>query len=179
MAELRRWFVQAAMLKYGWQHDPELWARIPMDLRDSSAWKSVSFVENEAVLVPVAKPGIYCFCTSPAGRKVAARLRTNDLFSQLFTPIYIGKTDNLQRRFLEHCRNPSAKLREARRCFGASMQFWFHRLIIERLRADEAILIRCFGPTANEKEESIIGVLGEPIPVGIQDAPQQSKRKNT
>ena len=157
------------MLNYGWQHDPQLWAKVPIDLRDSSAWRSVGFVEKESVLVPADKSGVYFFCTSPAGRRIAASVRSNDLFSRLFTPIYIGKTDNLQRRFLEHCRTPSAKLRDARRCFGASIQFWFHRVVVDRLRADEAILIRCFGPTANEKKESIIGVLGKPVPIGIQD----------
>ena len=164
------------MLNYGWQHDPELWAQIPSDLRDSSAWSWVGYVENEATLVPAEQPGVYFLCTSPVGRRMPSNVRKNDLFSNLFTPLYIGKTDNLQRRFVEHCKHPSPKLRAARRCFGASMQFWFHRLIPARLGRDEAILIRCFGPTANEKKESVIGVLGKPIPIGIHDR-QDSKTK--
>ena len=159
-------------LNYGWQHDRELWDRIPVDLRDSRSWRAVGFVENEAVSVPSRQPGIYFFCTSPVGRRSPVRVRGNDLFSNLFTPIYIGKTDNLRRRFLEHCRSQSGKLNSARLCFGASMQFWFHRLSEDRIKDDEAILIRCFGPTANERMESIKGVFKKAIPVGIHDRQQ-------
>ena len=157
------------MLKYGWQPDPELWARIPDDLRHSISWRSVGFVPYEAVLVPNGQPGIYFFCTSPVGQRLQQQIRDNHLFSNLFTPIYIGKTDNLQRRFLEHCHNPSARLDTARRCFGASIQFWFHRRALDQIDDDEAILIHCFGPTANRKKESIKAILKAPIPIGIHD----------
>lgn len=163
-----------AVLNYGWQHDTQLWSHVPADLRDSNAWSSVGFVENEAVLVPAGQSGIYFVCTSPVGRRMRPESRRHDLFSILFTPIYIGKTDNLRRRFLEHCRNPSAKLNAFRRCFGASMQFWYHRRMADHLGSDEAILIRCFGPTANDKLESVIGVVGKPVAIGVHDRPQQS-----
>lgn len=156
-------------LNYGWQHDRELWDRIPADLRDSRSWRAVGFVENEAVSVPSGQPGIYFFCTSPVGRRPPVQIRGNDLFSNLFTPIYIGQTDNLRRRFLEHCRSQSGKLSSARLCFGASMQFWFHRLSQDRIKDDEAILIRCFGPTANERMETIRAGLKGPFPIGIHD----------
>lgn len=156
-----------AVLSYGWQHDAELWAQVPADLRDSNAWNSVGFVENEAVLVPAGQSGLYFVCTSPAGRRMQLEFRRNDLFSILLTPIYIGRTDNLRRRFLEHCRSPSAKLEAARRCFGASMQFWYHRRVAERLGYDEAVLIRCFGPTANDRPGSILGTIGDPVAIGV------------
>lgn len=160
-------------LNYGWQHDRELWDRIPADLRDSRSWRAVGFVENEAASVPSGQPGIYFFCTSPVGRRPPVQIRGNDLFSNLFTPIYIGKTDNLRRRFLEHCRSQSGKLNSARLCFGASMQFWFHRLSQDRIKDDEAVLIRCFGPTANERMETIrVGIRG-PFPIGIHDRKQE------
>lgn len=153
-------------LNYGWQHDPDLWGKIPQDLRNSRFWRAVGFVENEAILVPSGQSGIYIFCTSPVGCRPPRKIRGNDLFSNLFTPIYIGKTYNLRRRFLEHCRSPSGRMDSARRCFGSSMQFWFHRWEPDRMKRDEAILIRCFGPTANERVEPIIGIVGDPIPVG-------------
>lgn len=155
------------MLKYGWQSDPELWAKVPDDLRDSPSWRCVGFSEKEAVLVPDGKSGIYFLCTSPAGRRPTGARRRGDLFSKLFTPIYIGKTEDLQRRFLEHCRQPSSKLSAARHCFGDSLQFWFHRLELCRLRDCEAICIACFGPTANDRSESIRAVLKTPIAIGI------------
>ena len=44
--------------------------------------------------------------------------------------------------------------------------FWFHRVPPERLDFDEAVLIRCFGPPANERDETIPASLGTPIPIG-------------
>ena len=44
--------------------------------------------------------------------------------------------------------------------------FWFHRLPPERLDFDEAVLIRCFGPPANERSETIPASMGTPIPIG-------------
>ena len=157
------------MLNYGWQHDSAMWNRIPSSLRGSTSWRSVEFTENEAVSIPDSQPGIYFVCTSPAGRRLSIQRQATDLFATLFAPIYIGRTDNLQRRFLEHCRHPSTKLRTARLCFGASMQFWFHRLPPEELRDTEAILLACFGPTANERQERVRVIVKDPISIGLHD----------
>lgn len=167
-----------ATLNHGWQYDTELWMQVPPDLRDSKEWRSVEFVENEAVLVPDGRSGLYLVCTSPVGRRRQPESHRHDLFSILFTPIYIGKTDDLRRRFLQHCRRPSARLDAARRCFGASMQFWFHRLFAQRLGNAEAILIRCFGPTANDRPESITGMIGSPVAIGIHEQPQPRQRRH-
>lgn len=165
-----------ALLNHGWQSDAKLWAQVPGELRNSNSWRWVGFMENEAVLVPERMSGIYCVCTAPFGRRRQheSRVHNHDLFSILFTPIYIGKTDNLRRRFLEHCKKPSAKLDAARRCFGGSIQFWYHRLVAARLAAYEAILIQCFGPTANDKPESIMGTLGDPVAIGVHDQPTRT-----
>lgn len=167
-----------ATMSYGWQCDSGLWAQVPADLRYSSDWRSVGFTENEALLVPDGKSGVYCVCTSPVGRRRQRESR-NDLFSILFSPIYIGKTDNLRRRFLEHCRKPSARLDEARRCFGGAMQFWFHRRDPDRIGGDEAILIRCFGPPVNDRRESIIGVVGTPVAIGVHDEIKRTQRRQS
>ena len=155
------------MIDHGWQHDPALWARIPTDLRDSQSWQYVEFVENEYVSVPTGRPGIYLFCTTPVGRRRQLPIQRSDLFSNLFTPIYIGKTTDLQQRFVQHCRYPSPRLDKARGCFGISLQFWFHRFPVYRLRHDEAVLIRCFGPPANDRKESITAIAASPIPIGV------------
>ena len=60
-------------------------------------------------------------------------------------------------------------LSAARRCFGVSMQFWFHRLAQHRTRDSEAVLLQCFGPTANKKRESIRGIVKDPIAIGLHD----------
>jgi len=155
------------MLNYGWQIDAELWGQIPEDLLLSTSWRHVSFTLSEAAGLP-KDPGIYCICASPVGRQQPEETTPNDLFGRLFTPIYIGRTDNLKRRFDEHCKRPSVKVEAAKKCFGACLQFWFHRLPLERIADEEAKLIKCFGPTANEREERIKAKVGAGIPIGIQ-----------
>ena len=156
------------MLRYGWQTDPDLWAQISADLSTSTSWRFVDFVEAEAASIPKHESGIYFVCTCPAGVRPLGKIRKNDLFSRLFTPIYIGKTDDLKRRFLEHCRRPSPGVEAARHCFGPALQFWFHRLSLDRIGDEEARLIQCFGPTANERQERVRGTIRDGISVGIQ-----------
>ena len=154
-------------IDYGWQDDPAVWADIPKSLRDSTSWRFVGFTEIEASSVPDGESGIYLLCTAPVGRRHSSSAVRNDLFSSLFSPIYIGKTLNLRRRFLEHCRRPSHRVGRARRCFGASMTFWFHRRSSEEIDRDETTLIRCFGPPANERPGTIKAIIREPISIGL------------
>jgi len=155
------------MISYGWQIDPKIWEQIPKDISQSDNWKHVTFMEADSAGVD-EKPGIYCFCALPVGIRRSPSESANDLFSRLSTPIYVGKTDNLRRRFIQHCRRPSSKVQAARHCFGLGLSFWFHVLPLERISIEEARLIRCFGPTANEREEKIKATVGAGISVGVQ-----------
>lgn len=154
------------MLKYGWQSDREMWERVSKDLADDASWDYVGFTETEAVSVPKGQSGIYMLCASPVGHRFPSHKRSASLFDNLLTPIYIGRTTDLHARFLRHCRNPSPKVKAAGVCFNRSLMFWFHRVPSERLEYDEAVLIRCFGPPANERDEAIPASMGKPIPIG-------------
>lgn len=156
------------MLKYGWQFDREMWERISKDLMQEASWRCAGFTEIEAVSVPQGQSGIYMLCASPVGHRFPRAQRSSALFANLLTPIYIGKTKDLRRRFLDHCRYPSAKIGAARRCFRRSMLFWFHSVPVERLAYDEAVLIHCFGPPANKREEVIPASIGKPVPIGTR-----------
>ena len=108
------------------------------------------------------------FCTSPVGIRFEPNRRLGTgLFSLLMTPIYIGRTNNLRRRFIEHCRQPSPMVSAARTCFGRSMLFWFHLRELSLVVTDEATLIDCFGPVANKRREAIKGRLGTPTSIGV------------
>lgn len=155
------------MLSYGWQSNADTWAQISQDLLSSGAWRHVGFTELDAAAVPRDQPGIYMLCATAVGHSFSTRTGSGDLFSNLMTPIYIGKTKNLRQRFLRHCRNPSPKVRAAGLCFGQSLAFWFHRVVPERLSDDEAVLIQCFGPPANERSETIPAFVGKAIPIGL------------
>lgn len=154
------------MLDYGWQSDREMWERISKDLSDDATWDYVGFTEIDAVSVPKGQSGIYMLCASPIGHRFPPSQRSGRLFANLMTPIYIGQTTDLHQRFLRHCRNPSPKVGKAGLCFERSLMFWFHRVPPERLDFDEAVLIRCFGPPANERDETIPASMGTPIPIG-------------
>lgn len=126
----------------------------------------MGFTRDEAVAVPRGQSGIYMLCASPVGHRFSTEMYANNLFDRLLTPIYIGQTTDLHKRFLHHCNNPSAKVGRAALCFGRSLMFWFHLVPSEQLIHSEAVLIHCFGPTANERVEPIPATLGTPIPIG-------------
>lgn len=153
-------------MNFGWQIDPAPWASIPTDLSSSRSWRSVGFAEMEADGVPARESGIYMFCACPVGIRPAHH-EGGALFSLLLTPIYIGRTTDLRRRFIEHCRRPSPEVRAARVCFGVSMQFWYHQREDGMIRDDEAALIDCFGPPANRRRETVTGKFGTPRRIGV------------
>lgn len=153
-------------MDFGWRTDPAPWASIPAELVYSRSWRSVGFAEVEADGVPARESGVYMFCASPVGIRPAHHER-GSLFSLLLTPIYIGRTSDLRRRFLQHCRRPSPEVRAARICFGMSMYFWYHLREYGMTRSDEATLIDCFGPPANRRREAVAGRFGTSRRVGV------------
>lgn len=153
-------------MNFGWQIDPAPWASIPTDLSSSRSWRSVGFAEVEADGVPARESGVYMFCASPVGMR-RADSDGGALFSLLLTPIYIGRTNDLRRRFIQHCRHPSPEVMAARSCFGMSMHFWYHLREHPTTRDDEATLIDCFGPPANRRREAVAGRFGAPRRIGV------------
>lgn len=143
-----------------------MWERISKDLSEDDTWNYVGFTEIDAVSVPKGQSGIYLLCASPVGHHFPPSHRSGRLFANLMTPIYIGQTVDLRQRFLRHCRNPSPKIRKAGLCYDRALTFWFHRVSLERLKSVEAVLIRCFGPPANERDETIPASMGKPKPIG-------------
>ena len=155
------------MLSYGWQSDSEVWKLISKDLLLGESWRYVGFSELDAVSVPMGEAGIYMICATPMRHRFSLTGQSGNVFTNLLTPVYIGKTTNLRDRFLNHCRNPSARVRDAGLCYGESLVFWFHRLPEERISHEEAVLIKCFGPPANGREEVIVASMGDPISIGL------------
>ena len=166
-------------MDYGWQSDKETWERVPADLADGRSWRYVGFTELDAVSVPKGQSGIYVLCASPVGRRFRSPPSIGDLFGRLLTPFYIGQTTDLHTRFLRHCRDPSPRVHAATACFGQSLTFWFHRVPLDRLAHDEAVLIKCFGPPANGRQETIPAMAGQPVPIGTRahsELPRTTRR---
>lgn len=155
------------MLSYGWQSNQEVWKLIPRDLLFDKSWHYVEFAATSAVSIPIGEAGIYMICACPVGYRFSPSHRNDNVFANLVTPIYVGKTTNLRVRFLNHCRNPSTRVKDAWSCYEDSLVFWYHVLPVERISSVEGVLIKCFGPPANGRAEAIEASIGEPIPIGL------------
>lgn len=140
-------------MRYGWALDRNEWDRVPQAVRDST-WRSVQFTSGNHVSVPEA-PGVYALCVSPPGGQLRIPPEAHRIFDLLYTIIYVGKSDNLHRRFLQHCSHPKSELVQTQNCFGGKLDFWFMRLDPRNVAETEATLISCFGPIANRISGSI------------------------
>lgn len=150
-------------LRYGWSLERSIWSHVPADLVKGRQWRWVQFAVAEANSVPTVA-GVYVVCACPPGRHRSTSALPNDLFSLLYTAIYVGRTNNLRTRFTQHCQNPKPEIRLSRECFSDSLEFWFHRLDPGILIETEACLIECFGPPANAVRGAITARMRDPMP---------------
>ena len=104
------------------------------------------------------KPGIYLMCAKPPINGTSA-----PPFSQLMDVIYVGRSENLKRRFLAHINTPTPKVRAARSAYAVSMRFWFLEMPVDEIKAAETLLINCFGPPANDKPGDIVRTETGPV----------------
>lgn len=92
------------------------------------------------------QPGIYLMCAKPPSAFDAAKP-----FSDLMEVIYVGRAENLRRRFKSHIDTPSPKVKAAQNTYADSMRFWFLEMDVPENKAAETLFINCFGPPANDK----------------------------
>ena len=79
-----------------WSFDIEHWQSLPKKFIEGN-WKSVKFVSSSNNLV-TKSGGIYMFCVSIPSA-------SNGRLSSIKTPIYMGISNNLHRRFINHQKN--------------------------------------------------------------------------
>ena len=150
-------------MRYGWSLDKEVWDRIPLNLLNDECWRFVSFTVAESVAVPDVS-GVYVICSSPPGAFCRRTPRGKNLFDSLYNAIYIGKTTELKRRFLEHCKIPKKEILIARKCYRRNLEFWFTRVDCDKLELVESLIIDCLGPPANRQSGVITAQLLKPVP---------------
>ena len=151
-------------MQHGWSLDRADWDRLPAKLVATDRWRSMGFSMSDINSVPIV-PGVYAICSSPPVRRRTGSPSPHDLFSILYTALYIGRTNNLRVRFQQHCQDPSTNIRRTRHTFGDSLEFWFCRLSVDELSTTEAYLIECFGPPANQIRGTISATIQRPLPV--------------
>lgn len=150
-------------MRYGWQFDSHLWKQVSAELRNSISWQHTGLQEVEATIVPECS-GIYMLCACPPPFRFSLEKPNGQLFAHLLTPIYVGRSENLRKRFRQHCQSRKPEILQAIECFGTSLQFWFHIHPAEYIEREESLLIDCFGPNANRiRGKKIVGQIGVPV----------------
>ena len=129
----------------GWSFNKNDWEKLPSQIRNSN-WKKIKFTSSEVGLVK-SRPGVYMFVASVPGK-------STNIFSKLMVPIYIGLSNNINRRLKEHLGikgDGHQELLNASRCFGNKMDFYYTFFEDEsNLKVIEQLLFNCFGPTVNK-----------------------------
>lgn len=146
-------------MRKGWTLEKQNWEDLLKVISDThwSRTKLNTLYQNK---VP-ERPGVYAICL---------KLRTinfNQLpFKDLYEIIYVGISENSVRtRFLRHCRKPERGVKEAKECFGDSLEYWYTEVEVEKVFEIESRLIDCFGPPANRRRgRRITAKFGRPQP---------------
>ena len=136
-------------IRYGWPLGSADWENLPPEVRGDAAWHSRTFGYATKDNIPTS-PGVYMMCGRPPNGPDLA-----DPFGRLMCILYVGKANNLNRRFREHLNTPSPKVRAARNTYSTSLQFWFSMVPENRIDLVEGLLIECFGPPANDRPGTV------------------------
>ena len=150
-------------MRRNWSFDSIHWESLPQEFLEGK-WKKVKFTSSDNNLV-TKSGGIYMFCVSIPNS-------FNGRLSIIRTPIYMGISKNLHKRFKDHLNKDELKM--ARECYGNDMDFMFlkiHPYSEEDIRVRfEQPMINCFGKVVNkidsvEQLPGIKGVVGKSEPL--------------
>ena len=155
-----------AHIRYGWALDTSDWSNLAQEILHRGQWQSRPLGYASKRSVPQLA-GVYMMCARPPGVSTM-----NEPFSSLMEVIYVGKSNNLRRRYAEHLNVPSPKVRMAKLVFSDSLRFWFIRIPTASLSDAERLLIDCFGPPANDKPGE-----GHPLESGPAELAESNTRR--
>ena len=145
-------------MRYGWTFEKQNWDNL-LEVVSGTCWSCTKLDTLYQDNVPEA-PGVYAICL-----KLKSMNFNHSPFTDLYEIIYVGRSeDSVRNRFLRHCRHPERGVREAKECFGDSLEYWYTEINSDQVCELEAHLIGCFGPPANLREESIPAMTREPRP---------------
>lgn len=134
---------------YGWTLEKQHWDNL-LKVMSGTHWSRTKLDPLYQDSVPEG-PGVYAICI-----KLRTMNFNQDPFKDLYEIIYVGKSeDSVRERFLRHCNKPKRGVKEAKECFGDDLEYWYTEINSNQVQALEAHLIKCFGPPANRKQESI------------------------
>jgi hypothetical protein len=134
------------MIQIGWTLDFSMWEQLPEALV-SRDWRRVKFTYESSDLVDSGR-GVYLIILD------AGLMIKREPFCGLRTPVYVGISTNLRKRFKEHARpNIENSLRKKISKFRDNASFWFQTYnedSKDELRIKEQALIDVFGGPLNK-----------------------------
>ena len=151
-------------LQKAWSLEPAKWAQLfrllPAD--ENSDFKQVPFVSGAQLSVPTDS-GVYLVVAKPIIHIQGNPVRNPSIkLRELQNVLYVGRSSNLRKRFLEHINGGpnTTSVADITRCFS-SLTFWWIAVGSSATRELEDLFIRTFGPPAN-KVNSLQGSWGQP-----------------
>ena len=136
-------------MRYGWTLKKHNWNNL-LESISGTYWSRTKLDSLYQDNVPEV-PGVYLICL-----KLKEMSFNEDPFKNLYEIIYVGMSESsVRNRFLRHCNRPKRGIREAKECFGDNLEYWYTEINSDQVRELEALLIGCFGPPANLKQERI------------------------
>jgi excinuclease UvrABC nuclease subunit len=143
-------------MEYGWKIQADSWERL-RHVMVSARWRKVPMSITSQLSVPEGA-GVYMLCSS------VPNLVSTMLPKAIYNVLYVGKTNGLRRRFGDHCRRPDENIAALKAVYSQAVEFWFSPIELTRVADVEAVLIDCFGPSANRQSGEIKGTILEPVP---------------
>lgn len=152
-------------MKYGWSLCVRRWNELAEILgRLRLTWEK-EFVVRSAVANIPRESGVYMLCTTPP------RCPSFGDGAGLFNALYVGRAENLQRRFKDYQRRKNIS-KDAIHALdelpgkGEKISFIFSVVPLEQLGEMEGRLIACLGPAVNKRDEfKLRGKVGKPLRV--------------
>jgi predicted GIY-YIG superfamily endonuclease len=132
-------------LRYGWSLEEKDWSEIPGEIKNGD-WKKIKYHPQNEQFIPQSS-GLY----------IIEGITNNTFPIQFSTPMYIGYTLALRRRYIEHLSTKGKKIMELN--LNCTFNYIELESYLERdLKILETILIRVFGPVINERRPISKGV---------------------
>ena len=144
-----------------WSIDTNHWESLPEEFLNGN-WKKANYVSSDSKRVST-KGGIYMYC-------VSIPKSNNNLLDNIRTPIYMGISDNLRRRFNQHLKKK--EILEMASCFSSKLSFMFlviHPYDEKNIKIKfEQPMIDCFGKVVN-RINSVVKREENEIPLHISE----------
>lgn len=142
-------------MQYGWSCDLEQWASVRRALT-GRAWFVSRYAAGYENSIP-QRPGLYMIVLS-----ASETVESAPPWDTMQAPVYIGKSENLRRRFIEHVYNRSHVGQYVNNL--PKLKYLYCPADKKELSQVESHLVQVFGPRVNRVQPTVFrATLGPPV----------------